>query len=121
MTAADDRFLVEITDSENDYEDWLEERRMGKAANNEDFDMVSSDTSSHSSEEPMSPSIVRAQERNRKHKSKWQRIDQAILQPWREYKSLFGVGGFKRPSEQHDDEQLPQRQRTNAGPSRSPQ
>jgi hypothetical protein len=119
-TGTNNQFLVELTDSDNDYEDWLEERRISKAANNEDFDQVSSDASSDSSNEPRSPSTVRAQERNKKHKSRWQQMDQTILQPWREYKSLFGVGGFKRPLEQHDDEPSPQRRRTEAGPSQSP-
>jgi hypothetical protein len=49
-------------------------------------------------------------------------MDQTILQPWREYKSLFGVGGLKRPSEQcYDNEPSPQRQRTDPGPSLSPE
>jgi hypothetical protein len=61
-TASANQFLLEVTDSENDYEDWLEERQRSKAANNEDFDLVSLDTSSHSSDEPLSPSTVQARE-----------------------------------------------------------
>jgi hypothetical protein len=71
VTGMNDQFLVELTDSDNDYEDWLEERRISKEANNEDFDQVSSDANSDSGNEPRSPSTVKAQERNKKQKSRW--------------------------------------------------
>jgi hypothetical protein len=81
----DTEFLLEIMDSENDFEDWLDERREGnRAARENDSNSVSSDTSSDSGNESASqasPSTKRVQKRDTKPKSKWQRLDQDLLQP----------------------------------------